>query len=130
MIGKRLISQTPLTLAEVKELIESRKKEGELSYEQNLTLENCIQFSRLSVKEAKELIDELMGLEKIDRKQAVMLTYLLPRNADEVKIIFSKEHFILTDEEINQILEILKKYIKEPEIKKEKKKASKKKKED
>ena len=48
MIGKKLINSEPISLAEAKELIDARKKEGELSYEQNLTLEYTKKFAKLS----------------------------------------------------------------------------------
>ena len=113
MIGKKLLSQTPLSMPEVKNLIEKRKKEGELSYEQNLTFECCNQFSKLSQKETQDMVKELSALEKLGEKHAVMLSYIFPRNADEIKLMFSKEHFILGDEEISQIIEILNKFRKE-----------------
>lgn len=121
MIGKKLLNQKPLPLAEVESIIQKRKKEGELSYEQNLTLEYCKKFSKLSSKEAKQLIDELAKLEKVNEKYAIILADILPINADEVSMIFAKEHYVLSDEEIQGILEILSKYRKEKKVKPTKK---------
>lgn len=110
MIGKRVVSQTPVPLAEVKEIISKRKKEGELSYEQNLTLEYCKKFSKLSPGDAEKLIEELAKMDKLSRSNTVELADLMPKTADEVKLIFSKEHFVLGDEDISSILELLNKY--------------------
>lgn len=110
MIGKRLVSKNPVPLAEVKEIIAKKKKDGELSYEQNLTLEYCKKFSKVSEKDAEKLIAELMQMEKLKKENAVELTDIMPKTPDEVKLVFSKEHFILGDDEIAKIIEALNKY--------------------
>ena len=110
MIGKRTLSQEPVSLANVKDIITERKKQGELSYEQNLTLEYCKKFSKLSLKDTAKLIEELVQLEKLNKEHAIALTDILPKTAEEVKLIFAKEHFVLGDEDISAIIEILNKY--------------------
>ncbi|MAF89560.1 MAG: RNA polymerase Rpb4 family protein [archaeon] len=110
MIGKRVLSQEAVSLAEVKEITEARQKEGELTYEQTLTLDYCKKFARIDKKKAEELIAEVEGLDKLSRKHAISLADLLPSNADEIKLLFSKEHFVLSDEEISKILDIVGKY--------------------
>jgi len=110
MIGKCILNQKPLPLAEVKELISKKKKEGELSYEQNLTLEYCKKFSKLSLKDTAKLIEELVQLEKLNKEHAIALTDIMPKTNEEVKLIFAKEHFVLGDEDISEIIEILNKY--------------------
>jgi len=110
MIGKRLVNQEPLSLADVQELITKKKKEGELSYEQNLTLEYCKKFSKLSTKDTAKLVEELTQMEKLNSKQAIELCDIMPKKAEDVKLIFAKEHFVLGDEEISAILETLAKY--------------------
>ena len=53
MIGKRVLSQEAVSLAEVKEITEARQKEGELTYEQTLTLDYCKKFARIDKKRQK-----------------------------------------------------------------------------
>jgi DNA-directed RNA polymerase subunit F len=110
MIGKKVINQEPVPLAEVKELIAKKKKAGELSYEQNLTLEYCKKFSKLSIKDGATLIEELVQLDKLSKENAIELADLLPKTSDEVKLVFAKEHFVLSDEDVTSILDILSKY--------------------
>ena len=110
MIGKKLISEQAMSLAEAQAIIEKRKKEGELSYEQNLTLEYCKKFSKLNKKEVSSLIKELTSLEKVSEKHAIVLVDLLPKNENELRLIFAKEHFILSEGELKNILDVLAKY--------------------
>ncbi len=110
MIGKKLNNTEPVSLAEVKEMIEIRKKEGELGYEQNLTLDYCKKFAKISSDDAKALMNELLQNEKITRRQAVELIDVLPKNIEELRLIFTKEHFIMTDEELQNVLGVINKY--------------------
>ena len=110
MIGKKLIDEKPLPLSKVKTIIEKRKKEGELSYEQNLTLEYVKKFSKLKPEKSSALIKELEAIEKINEKAAIALTDFMPKNMDELRLFFSKERYVLSDEESNKILEVLNKY--------------------
>lgn len=110
MIGKRLLKQDMVSLADVKEIIEKRKKEGELTYEQDLTLEYCKKFSKLSKKDSAALTEELSKLNNVGDRYAVVIADILPQNADELRLIFSREHFILSEEEIKNILSIVEKY--------------------
>jgi len=110
MIGKRLINSEPVSLAEAKELIEARKKEGELSYEQNLTFEYAKKFAKLSADDSRALMNELTQIEQITKRHAVEIIDTYPKNLDELRLIFSKEHFTLSDEQLQNILGILDKY--------------------
>ncbi len=110
MIGKKLLNTDPVSLAEAKELIESRKKEGELSYEQNLTLEYTKKFTKLSADDARALMNELAQMPNLTRRHAVELVDIFPKNLDELRLIFSKEHFTFTDEQLQGVLAVLDKY--------------------
>ncbi|HIJ98842.1 TPA: DNA-directed RNA polymerase subunit F [archaeon] len=110
MIGKKIVNSDPISLTEAKELIEQRKKEGELSYEQNLTLEYTKKFSKLSSDDARALINELLQVKNIARRHAVEIVDLFPKNLDELRLIFAKEHLTFVDEDLQSILGVLDKY--------------------
>ncbi len=110
MIGKKSITAEPVSLAEAKELIEQRKNDGELSYEQNLTLEYTKKFAKQSADDARALMNELAQMPNITRRHAVELVDIFPKNLDELRLIFSKEHFTLTDEQLQGVLAVLDKY--------------------
>ena len=110
MIGKRLINAEPIALAEAKELIDARKAEGELSYEQNLTLDYTKKLVKISADDARALMNELLQVEKLAKQQVIEIIDLFPKNLDELKLIFTKEHFVMSDEDLQKILGILDKY--------------------
>ncbi len=112
MIGKKLVHEKPVPLSEVLDMLEAAKKEGELEYWQRLTYDYAQKFSELPTAKAKELMGELMELEKIREHQAVIITDLMPETADDINLIFAKERTKLEEDDIKKILEIVKKYLK------------------
>jgi len=115
MTFKRVKEFDYITIAEAKEvmegIIEKRKEGSELLFETRRAMNNLRNFSKLSADKAKELVEELMGLSYIDKKEiAVKLVDILPEISDEVRTIFAKERFSITQEQIQEILEIIEKY--------------------
>ncbi|MFQ5887348.1 MAG: DNA-directed RNA polymerase subunit F [Candidatus Hydrothermarchaeales archaeon] len=112
MIGKRMVEETPMAKANVGEILKKREKEvEELLYEQRLTLEHIRKFSKVKVKAARELVEELLKInDKIKRRHAIKVADLLPKDEGDVKAIFAKERFALTKDEIKEILGVVSKY--------------------
>jgi DNA-directed RNA polymerase subunit F len=73
-------------------------------------LEYTKKFSKLNLTNAGKLADELLQIEKLNKAHAVALVDLMPKNADEVRLIFAKERFVLEDGDINKVLEAVNKY--------------------
>ena len=110
MIGKRIVKERPVPMAEVLRVLEKEKKERELEYGQRLTYDYTQKFARLDAKEAEELKLELLKIEKIREHQAVALVDLMPQTKEDVELIFSKERTKLEEDEIKKILELIDKY--------------------
>lgn len=110
MIGKKVVKEKPVLLAEVLNVLEKEKKEGELEYGQRLTYDYSQKFAKLNAKKAEELKGELLKIEKIREHQAVVLVDLMPETKEDVDLIFSKERTRLEDAEIKKVLELIKKY--------------------
>jgi DNA-directed RNA polymerase subunit F len=100
-----------VSLAEVKNMLKKISKERkELIYEQKIALEHAERFARLSAKQTKDLIAELMKVEHVEEMQAYKIADILPNTEDDVKAIFAKERYTPNDKEIKTILEIVKKH--------------------
>ncbi len=110
MIGKGVKKEKPVTLAEAYDILKKRKEEGELEYSQRLTYDYTQKFVSLTPKKARELIKELLEIEKVREHQAVFLADLMPETEEDVQLIFAKERTSLSDDDVKKILEIVGKY--------------------
>jgi len=104
-----------ITIAEAKETMEKitkeRQEKAELLFETRRALKHLRTFAKLPADKAKELVEELMKLPQVPRRDiAVKLTDIMPRIPDEVRIIYAKERFTITSEQIQEILDIIEKY--------------------
>lgn len=100
-----------VSLPEVKNILKKIEKERkELIYEQRIALEHAQKFAKLSVKQTKDLIKDLMKLENIREIHAYKIADILPISEDDVKAIFAKERFTLSESDIKDILKIVGNY--------------------
>jgi DNA-directed RNA polymerase subunit F len=111
-----------VTLAEVKELLEevseSRKgtagmleDEDVLLASQKAALDHAQKVTKISLEDANKLIEEVSQLEIVTDAIAVKIADILPRYPEDVRAIFYKERVTLGKDEINQIIEIVGKYV-------------------
>lgn len=100
-----------LSIAEAKNILKKISKERkELLYEQRIALEHAEKFTRLSAKQTKDLISELLKLDHMEDVQAYKIADILPKTEDDVKAVFAKERYTPNDKETKNILEIIKKH--------------------
>lgn len=109
-----LLKQKPVTLSQALALLNKRQKEGELSYEQQNTLDYLQQFAYLPEKKSRELRKELLKL-GVTEGQAILLANLLPKKPGEVKAVlaFGEEEkaAAVSDDLVKQVLNAVKKFL-------------------
>lgn len=115
MIVKQSISEEILTLPEVKELLykikEEREKENnELGYELRKAISHAETFSKLDPTKSRELVNRLLALEKMKPEIAIRIADVLPLSNDEIRTIYAKERYTLTENELKQILDLVTQY--------------------
>ncbi len=110
MIGKKVLESEPVSMAEVKEIIEKFGEDHELNYEQNLVLDHVTRFSRLDPETSHELVEELMEVPNIKKRHAVRIADLMPVDLSDLRLIFAKERVPIKAEDLPGILEIIDKY--------------------
>jgi DNA-directed RNA polymerase subunit F len=115
MIVKQIISEDIMTLGEVRELLDEVKKEREneskeLGYELRKAIAHAEIFTKLDSKNSRELMNELVKLEKMKPEIAVRIVDILPLTNDELRSIYAKERYTLSEAELKQILELVAKY--------------------
>ncbi len=112
MIVKQIIREELLTLPEVKDILNQVKKEREneekeLGYELRKAIAHAEMFSKLDPVKSRELVNELLKLETMKPEIAIRIADILPLSNDEIRSIYAKERYTLTENELKQILELV-----------------------
>jgi len=94
---------------EAKEILEKIAKEKDLKYEQKNALDLLKKFVTLDPEKAKKLLEELQTIVKLRDRQKVAIVNFLPQDTDELRVVLHKEYTSFSKEEIEKILEIVKK---------------------
>ncbi len=110
MIVKEVLNEELLTLAEVKDILsgiaDERREQGlEVTYNFRKALHHAEQFSKINGAKSRELVNKLLELEKMKPVIAVRIADILPQSRDELRSIYAKEKYTLSNEELDQILE-------------------------
>ena len=110
MIVKKVVDEELITVAEAKEILDRVKEERageELGYELKKAIRHVDAFSKMTAERSRNLVNELLKLEKMKHEIAIRIVDILPRTRDELRSIYAKERFILTTEDLDQILDIV-----------------------
>ena len=116
-IFKEILDEEHLTTAEAKELladIEAERaldEDREMRYELARAIEHVNRFATLEAEESLDLVEELLELEKVDEATAYKITDLLPEDRDELRTVFAQERYSLSGDELDEILDIVAKYV-------------------
>ena len=101
----------PLTIAEVKDILEKESGKRELNFEQKAALQHAVVYSKLTPDKERKLVNELMKIENINEPLAVKIADMMPGHADDVRVIFAKERFALDQKIVEAILKTVEKYL-------------------
>ena len=105
-----IISEEDVSIHDAKKIIDERKKERDLVYDQKICLEYLEKVATLSVTQLKNLLDELTKITILKPRYVALILGMMPDTGEEVETLFSKERTNLKKEEIKKIVEIVKKY--------------------
>ena len=94
---KEIVDQKEITLAQVKKLLTGRKKEGELSFQQKITLDHASTFARMTPAVSEKLVDKLVSTYDISRSLAVQVVNIAPTTIEELKTILDPRNTDLTE---------------------------------
>jgi len=109
MIVKEILSEELLTLPEVKEMlneiVEDRtSREEELGYELRKAINHTEMFAKTTKEKSRELVNRLLELKKMKPEIAVRIADIMPLSRDELRTLYAKERYTLTEEELDEIL--------------------------
>jgi DNA-directed RNA polymerase subunit F len=110
MIVKNILKEELLTLAEVRAILDEirtrRASEEELGYELRRAIRHAELFAKGTAEESRLIVEELNKLEKMSPDIAIKIADIRPKTRDELRAIYAKERFNLSEEELDAILEI------------------------
>lgn len=115
-IFKEKVEEEYLTVAEAKEYLSAIEEaravdeDREMQYELARAIEHVNRFATLEAEEARELVADLLEVEKVDDATAHKIADLLPRDRDELRAVYAQERYSLSGDELDEILDIVSKY--------------------
>ena len=105
-MSKREISESRLTLPQVKKVLESVGEEN-LDQLQRRTLDYVNKFSKVDPEKAEELLQTLVKEYEIDEAEAIQIINCLPETVDELRVFLAGGRKIIETSKLHQIVELL-----------------------
>ena len=105
-----IVSEEDVSIHDAKRIVEERKKDRDLIYDQKICLEYLEKVATLSSTQLKNVIEELGKISILKPRYIALIISMMPDTEEEVETLFSKERTNLKKEEIKKIVEIMKKY--------------------
>ena len=106
-MSRKIVDFKPVSLVTVKKILSERKKDGELTFEQKVSLDYAKEFGKGKESAVEKAIKEITEM-GVDDATAVKIVNVLPETELEVRLIFEKLRFDLKEDSIKKILEISK----------------------
>lgn len=107
MLGKEAHSVKAVTVSDVVEILEDRKKSGELTYEQQIALEHAKKFAQTKAH-ASKVKTALEGLNILNPNSILKVLEIMPKNAMLLRQILMQEKKAFSNDDLNKILAITK----------------------
>ena len=105
-MSKREISESRLTLPQVKKVLESVGEEN-LDQLQRRTLDYVNKFAKVDPEKAEELLQTLIKEYEIDEVEAIQIINCLPETVDELRIFLAGGRKIIETSKLKAIVELL-----------------------
>jgi len=81
-----------------------------LGLEQRNALEYAKKFAKIGKRKAPEMMEKLMGVDKMKPEIAVKLVDIMPENEDVIKLIFAKERVTANDSLVASVKKIIEEF--------------------
>jgi DNA-directed RNA polymerase subunit F len=108
----KIVNERPVSTYEVKEeIVGMKKRDKELNFRAKKVEEYLGSVTKLK-KTPKDFRKELgdLGISRLREKSMVHIMNVCPDDLDSIKTILSTENLTLKEEDLNKILEVVKKY--------------------
>jgi DNA-directed RNA polymerase subunit F len=105
-MSKREVSESRLTLPQVKKVLESIGEEN-LDQFQRRTLDYVGKFSKCTPEKAEELLQMLLKEYELDEAEAVQIINCMPETVDELRVFLAGGRKIIETSKLHTIVELL-----------------------
>ena len=105
-----ILNEEDVSIHDAKRIMEDRKKERDLVYDQKVCLDYLEKISTLTQKQLESLLEELGKIQILKPRYVALILNSMPDTEEEVEALFSKERTKLKKEEVKQIVSIISKY--------------------
>lgn len=105
-MAQRELSETRLTLPQVKKVLESIGEEN-LDQFQRRTLDYVSKFSKVDSAKAEELVAMLVKEYELDEVEAVQIVNCMPETVDELRVFLAGGRKIIDAQKLGKIVSIL-----------------------
>jgi DNA-directed RNA polymerase subunit F len=113
MVKPIIISESPVSMADMKDKLENiKKKEKELNFRSNKTYDYLSQFTILDKKKADELASKLekLAIPRLKDIHIVKIVDLMPNSVDDLKAILLSYTITVNNENLKKIIDVVDKY--------------------
>ncbi len=120
MTKVKIISETPMSLVEVKEEVKRiKKRDAEPSFRVNKVDEYLNSFTTLSPKKEKELVDKIneLNIPRLKEDHIKKLVDIMPTTLDQLKVIMQGYVITVNQDNMKKLVSVFKEYVpdKKPE---------------
>jgi DNA-directed RNA polymerase subunit F len=105
-MSKREVSESRLTLPQVKKLLETIGEEN-LDQFQRRTLDYVKKFSKADPEKVEELLQVLVKKYEIDEAEAIQIINCMPETVDELRVFLAGGRKIVETSKLQAIVEFL-----------------------
>ena len=99
-----------LSIHDAKSIMEGRKKERELVYDQKVCMDYLEKIANLTPNQLQSLLEELGKIAILKPRYIALILNMMPDTEEEVEALFAKERTNLKKEEVKHIVQIISKY--------------------
>ena len=105
-----ITSEDDISIHEAKHIMEKRREEKDLVYDQKICLEYLEKVAKLTPAQLVQAKESLSKITILRPRHISLILNMLPDTKEEVDMLFSKERTNLKKDEIDSIVEICKKF--------------------
>ncbi len=110
----KITEREPVSIPEVADFASKIGKVTDLLDMQNKMRIHAKDFSKLSKTDAEKLAKELkeLGIIRLAQEQLIQIVSILPKDIAELRTIFAGEKTTIKPEDLQKILDVVKKFVK------------------